>query len=47
MRSNGGPDIAATTILTAVHLDTKARKACAFPPGIRSKAQGLASPAAG
>jgi acyl-CoA thioester hydrolase len=47
MRSNGGPDIAATTILTAVHLDTKARKACAFPPGIRSKAQGLAVPAAG
>jgi acyl-CoA thioester hydrolase len=47
MRVGEGVEIAATTILTAVHLDTKARKACAFPAQVKSKALELAIPAAG
>ena len=41
MRVGDGDEIAASTNLTAVHLDTKARKACAFPAEVRSKAQAL------
>lgn len=37
MRSAG--DLAASTILTAVHLDTAARRACAFPAEVKSRAQ--------
>ena len=41
MRSGDGAEIAATTILTAVHLDTAARKATAFPADVKDKAQAL------
>ena len=41
MRAGEGTEVAATTILTAVHLDTKARKAIAFPDEVKSKAQAL------
>lgn len=45
---SGGRDIvAASTVLTVVHLDTKMRKACVLPPEVKSKAQALAGPAAG
>lgn len=43
MRAGDSDEIAASTTLTAVHLDTKARKACAFPAEIKSKAQALAA----
>lgn len=41
MRKADTDEIAATTILTGVHLDTGARRACAFPPDIRQRAEGL------
>jgi acyl-CoA thioester hydrolase len=34
-------DVAATTILTAVHLDTVARRACAFPADVADRARAL------
>lgn len=43
MRKADTDEIAATTILTGVHLDTRARRACAFPPEIRQRAQELAA----
>jgi acyl-CoA thioester hydrolase len=45
MRSGGA--VAASMIVTAVHIDAKARKACAFPIEIKSRAQALVSPATG
>ncbi|MFZ5731794.1 MAG: acyl-CoA thioesterase [Pseudomonadota bacterium] len=39
MRTSG--ETAAIAELTAVHLDRTARKACAFEPGIRAKADAL------
>lgn len=39
MRTSG--EIAATAELTAVHLDRKIRKSCAFEPAIRAKADAL------
>jgi acyl-CoA thioester hydrolase len=41
MRVGEGAEVAASTVLTAVHLDTNARKACAFPAEIKTKAQAL------
>lgn len=43
MRKDDTGEVAATTILTALHLDTVARKACAFPAEVREKAAGLSS----
>ena len=40
MRS--GSDLAASSILTAVHLDTAARRACALPAEVKAKAHVLA-----
>jgi len=37
MRNAQSGEVAATTILTAVFLDTAARKACAFPAEIRPR----------
>jgi acyl-CoA thioesterase FadM len=44
MRTGEGAEVAASTILTAVHLDTRARKATAFPAEVRSRAQALTAP---
>ena len=41
MRNDQTGEIAATTLLTAAHLDTAARKACAFPEDIRQRARGM------
>jgi acyl-CoA thioester hydrolase len=38
MRKADTGEIAATTVLTGVHLDTVTRRACAFPPSVREKA---------
>jgi acyl-CoA thioester hydrolase len=38
MRNVETGEIAAATTLTAVHFDTVARRACAFPDGVREKA---------
>ena len=43
MRKADTGEIAATTTLTGVHLDTVARRACAFPDSIRQKATALLS----
>lgn len=37
MRKADTDEVAATTTLTAVHLDTVARRACAFPERVREK----------
>ncbi|MGB9368494.1 MAG: thioesterase family protein [Xanthobacteraceae bacterium] len=37
MRKADTGEVAATTTLTAVHLDTVARRACAFPESVRAK----------
>lgn len=39
MRNNDTGEVAAVTTLLGVHLDTQARKACAFPPELVAKAQ--------
>jgi acyl-CoA thioester hydrolase len=39
MRAGDGAEIAASTTLTAVHLDTQKRKAAAFPAEVKIKAQ--------
>jgi acyl-CoA thioester hydrolase len=46
MRNDETDTVAATTELKAVHLDTKARKACAFPEAVieRAKARIIAAP---
>jgi acyl-CoA thioester hydrolase len=41
MRKADTGEIAAMTTLTAVHFDTVARRACAFPDGVREKAAAL------
>ena len=41
MRKADTDAVAATTELTAVHLDTKARRACGFPAEIRQRAEAL------
>ena len=41
MRKADTDEVAATTVLTGVHLDKAARRACAFPDGIREKAAAL------
>jgi acyl-CoA thioester hydrolase len=43
MRNDGTDTVAATTILTAVHLDTIARKSCLLPADVRLKAATLLS----
>ena len=44
MRKVDTGEIAATTMLTAVHFDTVARRACAFPDSVREKATELVQP---
>jgi acyl-CoA thioester hydrolase len=41
MRKADTGEVAATTTLTGVHLDTVARRVCAFPPEVRDKAKTL------
>jgi len=41
MRKADTDEVAAITTLTAVHLDTVARRACAFPESVRQKGAGL------
>jgi acyl-CoA thioester hydrolase len=41
MRNVDTGEIAAATTLTAVHFDTVARRACAFPDSVRQKAAAL------
>lgn len=41
MRKADTGEVAATTTLTAVHLDTAARRACAFPAEVREKGAAL------
>lgn len=41
MRNDHDREVAATTVLTAAHLDTAARRACAFSPEIRERARPL------
>ena len=41
MRKADTDEVAATTTLTGVHLDTVARRACAFPASVREKAAAL------
>jgi acyl-CoA thioester hydrolase len=38
MRKDDTGEVAATTTITGVHIDTVARRACAFPPAVREKA---------
>jgi len=41
MRKADTDEVAATTTLTAVHLDKAARRACAFPESVREKGAAL------
>ena len=41
MRNDETDVVAATTVLTGVHIDTIARKACALPAGIKLKAEAM------
>lgn len=41
MRNDHSEEVAATTVLTAVFMDTVARKTCAFPDDIRAKITAL------
>ena len=41
MRKADTDEVAATTMLTGVHLDKAARRACAFPDDVREKAATL------
>lgn len=41
MRKSDSDEVAATTVLTAVHLDTKMRRACAFPVAVVDRAEAL------
>jgi acyl-CoA thioester hydrolase len=47
MRKTDTEEVAATTVITAVHLDTKARKATAFPADIGDRARALAGSVTG
>ena len=42
MRNTQSGEVAATTVLTAVFLNTAARKACPFPAEIRARMMGIA-----
>jgi acyl-CoA thioester hydrolase len=44
MRKADTDEVAATTTLTGVHLDTVARRACTFPDSVRAKAAALQPP---
>jgi acyl-CoA thioester hydrolase len=44
MRKSDTDEVAATTTLTGVHIDTVARRACAFPAEIRQRAAALRQP---
>jgi len=44
MRKADTDEVAATTVLTGVHLDKAARRACAFPHSIKEKAVALRRP---
>ena len=44
MRKADTDEVAATTMLTGVHLDKAARRACAFPDSIKEKAAALRRP---
>ena len=46
MRKVDTDEIAATTVLTGVHLDKAARRACAFPEAVKQKAATLRHPPA-
>jgi acyl-CoA thioester hydrolase len=39
MHNEGADEIVATTLLTGVHIDTAARRACSFAPEIRAAAE--------
>jgi acyl-CoA thioester hydrolase len=41
IRKTDSGETAATTILTAVHLDTKSRRACPFPAAVKDKARAI------
>ena len=41
MRLDDTGEVAATTVLTGVHLDTVARRACPLPPEVRDRASAL------
>jgi acyl-CoA thioester hydrolase len=41
MRNDTTGEVAATTVITGVHLDTTVRRACAFSDSVREKAAGL------
>lgn len=47
MRRTDSDEEVATTTITAVHLDTKMRRATPFPAEIRTRIQALATPAGG
>jgi len=47
MRKADTDEIAAATELTGVHIDTVARRACAFPAAVREKAAALLASASG
>lgn len=47
MRKADTGELAATTTLTAVHLDKVARRACAFPESVKARAAAMLAPAAG
>jgi acyl-CoA thioester hydrolase len=37
MRRDENGEVAASTVVTAVHLDTQVRRACAFPPAVKAR----------
>jgi len=41
MRKADTGEVAATTMLTAVHIDTVALRACAFPDAVKEKGEAL------
>lgn len=44
MRNDETGDIAATTVILGVHMDTGTRRACSFPPGVFEAAKALPHP---
>lgn len=46
MRKADTDEVAATTVLTGVHLDKAARRACAFPDAVKEKATAMIASAA-
>jgi acyl-CoA thioester hydrolase len=45
MQNDETGELSATTTLTAVHLDTKARKSCPLPDDVRDRARAMITPA--